>query len=244
MPGAARGAASCDIAVIRQKHISPSAFITLDYTEASCYENALCPGLLFLLGACLSAEEVTVTVLATTDLHGNLYPYDYYAGKPADRGLAKIATLIRRERQDSPNNILIDCGDTIQGTPLEYVYQHWQETGRLPLDLSFAGAPLTADPMMLAMNALGYDAMVAGNHDFNFGLKNQMAARRLAHFPWISANTKTVAGAGVPPFAPWVVKTVAGVKVAIVGITTPGIPQWDPPEHYKGYRFEGGARCN
>jgi 2',3'-cyclic-nucleotide 2'-phosphodiesterase/3'-nucleotidase len=199
----------------------------------------------FLLSACLSAEEVTITVLATTDLHGNIYPYDYYTAKPADRGLAKIATLIRRERQDNPNNILIDCGDTIQGTPLEYVYQHWQETGKLPLDLPFTGAPLTADPMMLAMNALGYDAMVAGNHDFNFGLKNQMAARRLARFPWISANTKTEPGAAVspadaPPFAPWLVKTVAGVKVAIIGITTPGIPMWDPPEHYKGYRFEGG----
>jgi 2',3'-cyclic-nucleotide 2'-phosphodiesterase/3'-nucleotidase len=195
--------------------------------------------------ACLSAEEITITVLATTDLHGNLYPYDYYTGKPADRGLAKIATLIRHERQENPNNLLIDCGDTIQGTPLEYVYQHWQETGKLPLDLTFAGTPLTADPMMLAMNALGYDVMVAGNHDFNFGLKNQMAARRLARFPWISANTKTQPGAGsspgeAPPFAPWVVKTVVGVKVAIVGITTPGIPQWDPPDHYKGYRFEGG----
>jgi 2',3'-cyclic-nucleotide 2'-phosphodiesterase / 3'-nucleotidase len=199
----------------------------------------------FLLCACLSAEEVTITVLATTDLHGNIYPYDYYTGKPADRGLAKIATLIRHERQDNPNNILIDCGDTIQGTPLEYVYQHWRETGKLPLDMSFTGAPLTADPMMLAMNALGYDAMVTGNHDFNFGLKNQMAARRLARFPWISANTKTEPGAAASPgdaqpFEPWVVKTVAGVKVAIIGITTPGIPMWDPPEHYKGYRFEGG----
>ena len=94
--------------------------------------------------------------------------------------------------------------------------------------------------MMLAMNALGYDAMVAGNHDFNFGLKNQLAARRLARFPWISANIKTEPGAEALPFAPWVVKTVAGVKVAIIGITTPGIPFWDPPEHYKGYRFEGG----
>jgi 2',3'-cyclic-nucleotide 2'-phosphodiesterase/3'-nucleotidase len=197
-----------------------------------------------LLCAGLKAEEVTITVLATTDLHGNIYPYDYYTGKPADRGLAKIATLIRHERQDNPNNILIDCGDTIQGTPLEYVYQHWRETGKLPLDLPFTGTPLTADPMMLAMNALSYDVMVAGNHDFNFGLPNQVAARRLARFPWISANTKTEPGAAspgdAPPFAPWIVKTVAGVKVAIVGITTPGIPLWDPPEHYKGYRFEGG----
>jgi len=198
---------------------------------------ALC---LFGSFAVLHAAEVAITVLATTDLHGNIYPYDYYTGKPAERGLAKIATLIRRERQANPNNLLIDCGDTIEGTPLEYVYQHWRETGKLPLDMTFSGPALTADPMMLAMNALGYDAMTVGNHDFNFGLANQMAARRLAKFPWISANTKTEPGADVPPFAPWFIRTVAGVKVAIIGITTPGIPQWDPPEHYKGYRFEGG----
>ena len=196
--------------------------------------------LLFLTG-CLSAEEVTVTILATTDLHGNIYPYDYYTGKTADRGLARIATLIRQERAHAPNNILVDCGDTIEGTPLEYVYQHWRETGKLPLDMPFAGAPLTADPMMLAMNALDYDAMVAGNHDFNFGLPNQMAARKVARFPWISASIVTEPGAEAQPFAPWVVKTVAGVKVAVVGITTPGIPLWDPPEHYKGYRFEDGV---
>jgi len=189
---------------------------------------------------CLNAADVTIAVLATTDLHGNIYPYDYYTGKPAERGLAKIATLIRRERQANPDNMLLDCGDTIEGTPLEYVYQHWRETGKLPLDMAFSRPPLTEDPMMLAMNALGYDVMTVGNHDFNFGLANQIAARRLARFPWISANIKTEPGAEAPPFAPWFVKIVAGVKIAVVGITTPGIPLWDPPEHYKGYRFEGG----
>ena len=69
------------------------------------------------------AEQVVVTVLATTDLHGNLYPIDYCTDRPANRGLAKIATLIRAAEAENPNHILIDCGDTIQGTPLEYVYQ-------------------------------------------------------------------------------------------------------------------------
>ena len=72
-------------------------------------------------------------MLATTDLHGNLYPVDYFTGKPADRGLAKIATLVRAVRREAPNALLIDCGDTIQGTPLETVYQSYVSTGRLPL---------------------------------------------------------------------------------------------------------------
>ena len=200
---------------------------------------------LFLLAALFcgaaAAEQVTITILATTDLHGNIYPYDYYTAKPAERGLAKIATLVREQRATAPHSLLIDCGDTIQGTPLEAVYQHYIETGHLPLDMHFAGAPLGTDPMMLTMNELGYDAMVVGNHEWNFGEHNLWTAKSQAHFPFLSSNTRTEPDAGVPSFDPWMVKTMGGVKIAVVGVTTPHIPMWDPPEHWKGYRFMDGV---
>src|SRR3954471_24268994 len=106
----------------------------------------VCPLPFLLPTACfclpLSAERVHVSVLATTDMHGNLYPIDYYNDdKPADRGLVKIASLIRSARAANPNSLLIDCGDTIQGTPLEYVYQTYIRSGRLPLKLQFEGKP-------------------------------------------------------------------------------------------------------
>src|SRR4249919_988732 len=99
--------------------------------------------LLFLAFRCLPlfAEHVKLIVLATTDLHGNMYPVDYYTDRPANRGLAKIASLIRAERAANPNNLLVDCGDTIQGTPLESVYQTFLRTGHLPLKLTFPGEP-------------------------------------------------------------------------------------------------------
>ena len=118
---------------------------------------------------CAEAAHVKITLLATTDLHGNILPYDYFTAKPAARGLAKIASLIAEARAENPNNILIDCGDTIQGTPLEYVHQRDVRRGRSE----------RADPMMLGMNLLGYDAMVVGNHEFNYGLKNLTRARKL-----------------------------------------------------------------
>src|SRR5262245_17529375 len=127
--------------------------------------------LLALLIVCASARDVEITVLATTDLHGNIYPYDYLTGRYADRGLAKIATLIKAERQASPNILLLDAGDTIQGAPLESVYQQYVRTSKFPLSLK-PSVSLKADPMMLAMNYLQYDAMTVGNHEFNFGLKN------------------------------------------------------------------------
>jgi 2',3'-cyclic-nucleotide 2'-phosphodiesterase/3'-nucleotidase len=195
-----------------------------------------------LILACLApAAERKITLLATTDLHGNLFPYDYYTAQPAARGLAKIATLIQAVRAENPNNLLIDCGDTIQGTALEAVYQEYVENGRLPWKLSFAGAPLEHDPMMLAMNAIRYDAMVVGNHEFNFGLKNIATARADAHFPWISSNIVASPGVAVRPFAPYFLKTVAGVKIAVIGVTTPLIPDWEAEEHYRGYRFESGV---
>jgi len=187
------------------------------------------------------AKEIKIALLATTDLHGNLLPYDYYTAQPADRGLAKIATLIRLARAESPNNLLIDCGDTIQGTPLESLYQHYVETGHLPLKLTFAGPPLDRDPMMLAMNTIGYDAMVVGNHEFNFGLKNLAQARAQARFPWISANIKVERRATQRPFAAYFVKMIAGVKVAVIGVTTPLVPEWESPDHYSGYRFDAGV---
>jgi len=190
-----------------------------------------------LLAGGASARQVTVTLLVTTDLHGNIYPIDYFTGKPAERGLAKIASLVQAVRNENPNTLLVDCGDTIQGTPLESVYQHYVTTGRLPLGLTFSAAPLGGDPMMLAMNRLGYRAVVLGNHDFNFGLKNLEQARAVARFPWLSANTLIEPGSQVRPFESYIVERLEGVKVAVIGVTTPAIPLWEEPEHYRGCRF-------
>jgi 2',3'-cyclic-nucleotide 2'-phosphodiesterase / 3'-nucleotidase len=190
-----------------------------------------------LLAALLSAapapapETVTVTVLATTDTHGFIYPWDYFTRQPAPRGLAATATLVAGVRRESPHVLLLDCGDTIQGSPLASVYQ----------SAARAGTTAAAEPMMLAMSRMGYDAMVAGNHEFNYGLESLAAARRAASFPWLSANTECAS----PPFAPYLVKTVGGVKVAVIGVTTSAIPQWEKPEHIRGLSWlapEEGVR--
>jgi 2',3'-cyclic-nucleotide 2'-phosphodiesterase / 3'-nucleotidase len=184
----------------------------------------------------LAAQQVAVTLLATTDLHGNLVPVDYVTGQPVARGLAKIATLIRDARAGKANTLLIDCGDTIQGTPLEDVYQSIARSGADPVGHRTA-THLAGDPMMRAMNLLGYDAMTVGNHEYNAGLANLAKARQDAQFPWISANTTVAAGGAEREFAPYVVRTISGVRVAVIGITTPVIPLWERAENLGTYRF-------
>ncbi|HYI94172.1 MAG TPA: 5'-nucleotidase C-terminal domain-containing protein [Bryobacteraceae bacterium] len=195
----------------------------------------------FLQALLLQSREVTVTILATTDMHGNIYPYDYLTSKPAERGIAKLGTLIQTERRTAPSALLLDCGDTIQGSPLESVYQTVVATGKAPRNRPFDRSAFAADPMMTAMNYLRYDAMAVGNHEYNYGLKNLDKARSDARFPWLSANTRTVSRHGPKPFAPYIVKEVEGVKVGIIGITTPAVPTWEKQENYAGYSFDNAV---
>ncbi len=169
-----------------------------------------------------SSARVQIVVLGTTDLHGNLYPIDYYTDKPDNRGLAKLATLINGVRKETPNVLLIDSGDTIQGTPLQYFHN---KKNNQP-----------TDPMMLAMNALNYDAMTVGNHEYNFGLKVLEKARSEAKFPWLSANTYNK-GTAKTHYQPYIIKEVAGVRVAVLGLTTPGVPTWENAPNYVGLEF-------
>ncbi|HEX8843952.1 MAG TPA: 5'-nucleotidase C-terminal domain-containing protein [Pyrinomonadaceae bacterium] len=166
-----------------------------------------------------------VTILSTTDLHGNILPVDYYTNKPDDRGLAKIATLIRRARKENPNLLLLDSGDTIQGTPLAFYHNRKNNQPR--------------DPMMLVMSALHYDAMAVGNHEYNFGLNVLEKARREATFPWLSANTYRK-GTNQTAYDPYLVKEVNGVRVGILGLTTPGVPNWENAPNYVGLEFREG----
>ena len=163
-----------------------------------------------------------IVILGTTDLHGNLFPVDYYTNKRDNRGLAKIATLIKQVRKENENVVLIDSGDTIQGTPLEYYHNKKNNQPR--------------DPMMLAMNALHYDSMTVGNHEYNFGLKVLEKARGEAEFPWLSANTYDK-GTSQTHYKPYIVKDVAGVRIGVLGLTTPGIPAWENVPNYAGLEF-------
>jgi len=88
------------------------------------------------------------------------------------------------------------------------------------------------------MNALGYDAMAVGNHEFNFGLEVLWKAKREAKFPILAANLRQQYKDGAEHFQPYVIKVMSGVRVGVVGLVTPGVPRWEIPANYRGYQFE------
>src|SRR5256886_9139617 len=167
-------------------------------------------------------KRAHVVILSTTDMHGRVFPIDYYTNKYDNVGIAKVATLVKEARKNDPDLLLLDSGDTIQGTPLEYFHNKRHNT--------------PPDPMMLSMNALHYDAMAVGNHEYNFGLKVLEKARSEAQFPWLSANTYDK-GTARTHYKPYIVKEVSGVRVGVLGLTTPGIPNWENVPNYAGLEF-------
>jgi len=154
-----------------------------------------------------------LVVAATTDVHGRLRGWDYYANAPDSlRGLSRAATIIDSLRHGaSVFPVVVDAGDFLQGNPLAYV------AARVDTEMPH--------PVIAAMNAVTYDAVVIGNHEFNYGLATLNRAIRQADFAMLAANVYTPDGK--QPFRPWAVSTRRGIKIAIVGATTPGSMLWD-----------------
>ncbi|MGW2636136.1 bifunctional metallophosphatase/5'-nucleotidase [Streptomyces sp. NPDC001348] len=175
-------------------------------------------------------RRYSLTVMGTTDLHGHVFNWDYfkdaeYSDKAGNAvGLARVSTLVNQVRAEKGrcNTLLLDAGDTIQGTPLTYYYAKVDP-------ITAKGGPV--HPMAQAMNAMGYDAAALGNHEFNYGIETLRKFEQQLHFPLLGANALD-ARTLKPAFPPYFIKKfhVPGappVKVAVLGLTNPGIAIWD-----------------
>lgn len=184
----------------------------------------LLSSLIPLASTATAAETRNVVILGTSDIHGNIDNYDYFTDTvpsgSSQRGLTKIMTYVKSVRDANPNTILIDNGDTIQGTPLSYYFNM--------IDTS------VENPMAAVMNYLDYDAATVGNHEFNYGPDVLNKYQSEAEFPLLSAN---VTGGDDYDFEPYVIKDVAGVQVGILGLTPPAVVHWERPENIEGLVF-------
>ena len=163
---------------------------------------------LALWGAAAPARTVTVTVVSTTDLHGSIRRTPGVYAEHNEGSLLQCASIIRKIRAENPNTLLVDSGDVFQGTAESF--------------LTRGGV------MAAAMNALGYDAFAIGNHEFDWGAEALGAMLGTMEAPALAANL--LAGKEAPEafrnVRPFVIRDVDGLRVAIVGLTTPNIPNW------------------
>ncbi len=174
-----------------------------------------------------SGDSFDLTVMATTDVHGHAYNWDYFRDQPYPQGrvrklgMARAATIIENARKSKPKGsvLVVDNGDAIQGTPLTYV------AAKRPQLLQGR-----THPMAEAFNDVGYDAQALGNHEFNYGLDVLRNYGAQLKAPLLGANV-VKAGTETPAFTPYTLidRTIGGkrVKIGVVGLVTPGVRVWD-----------------
>lgn len=169
--------------------------LTLDDTVMTRGEAAL------LLDTA-TRDLTIITTMSTSDIHGHMTPYTPSGSAIEVGGSAKAAWLFQEAERRNPNTLILDGGDSPYNTDLANI-----SLGQSSVDV---------------MNAQGYDATVLGNHDFDYSFENLLSLAERAEYAMLSANTYWKDGSYPEQFAPYIVKEVGGVDVAIVGLTDDG----------------------
>ena len=177
-----------------------------------------------MLSANATEKKVTLRFIETSDVHGSFFPYDFTNRKPRVGSMARISSYVKQLRKQYGNNVvLLDNGDILQGQPTSYFYNY----------------VATNEPNIAAqvINYLGYDAETIGNHDIEPGHAVYDKWIKEVKCPVLACNVVN-AKTGQPYTHPYAIIKRNGVKIAVLGMLTPAIPNWLTENIWEGLRFD------
>lgn len=171
-----------------------------------------------------SAKPVTLRIVETTDVHGCFFPYDFINKRAAGGSLARVSHYVDSLRAIYGDRLLlIDTGDMLQGQPVANYYNYVRTD--------------TENIASLVSNYLHYDVRCMGNHDIETGHPVYDKWVKEMTSPMVCANVTNTA-TGQPYWQPYVILKRGGLKIAVIGITTPGVPSWLSESLWSGMHFE------
>ena len=169
-------------------------------------------------------ESFNLTFIVTTDIHGAIFPYDFMTGLETDYSMAHLSTVLKDLRADEQNEVVyLDSGDYYQGQPVIY-YNNFLKDGKN------LGASV--------LNYLEADAGVVGNHDIEVGQNVYDKLTKEMEFPYLAANALRKDDTNKTYFEPYTIINRNGFKIAVIGMITPGVPEWLPEVLWKEMYFE------
>lgn len=180
--------------------------------------------LLLFVQQLIYAQEFKIKIIETSDVHGALFPFNFVTDHPSNGSLAQVLTYVNQQRADTNQYVvLLDNGDMLQGTPAVYYFNY----------IKSDTIHLFAD----AMNRMQYDAGTVGNHDVETGHAVYDKFREELNFSWMAANALHQ-GSDEPYFTPYCVLQKGEIRIAVLGLITPLIPEWLPDKLYSGIEFD------
>ena len=169
------------------------------------------------------AQQVTLRIAATSDVHGSLFPYDFEENRPGRSSLEGVSLLVDSLRKIPGGSlVLLDNGDLVQGTPVAY-YANYVQKRRKNL-------------FVRVLNAMKYDAATVGNHDIEAGPAVYNHLKQNFRFPYLAGNV-TEERSGRPYFRPYTIVKKGGIRIAVIGLITPAVPRWLPVNLWEGLTF-------
>lgn len=180
--------------------------------------------ILILISTFSFSQTVNIKIIETTDVHGSIFPYDFITDNTASTSLSQVLTYVNQERtKKNQHVILVDDGDILQGQPVVYYY-NFEKTDEEHI-------------VAKVMNYMKYDVASVGNHDIEAGHKVYDKINKEFNFPWLAANAVNET-TGKTYFHPYKILNKGGVKIAILGMITPGIPMWLPKNIWNNIDFQ------
>lgn len=179
---------------------------------------------LLALSALAKGREVRIRILGTSDIHGNYFPYDFIERRDWGGGLSRVAAYVAEQRRSLGADavVVLDNGDILQGQPAAY-YCNFIDT-------------TSVHACAAALNLIGYDAATVGNHDIETGHAVYDRWTRECRFPVLAANVED-RQTGAPYWQPYAVIERSGIRIAVLGMVTPSVPDWLPETLWSGLAF-------
>ncbi|WP_434503611.1 bifunctional metallophosphatase/5'-nucleotidase [Prevotella sp.] len=178
---------------------------------------------LFMCSSAFAKQKtISLKIIETSDVHGSFFPYDFANRQPRQGSMARVSSYVKRQR-NAGNVVLLDNGDILQGQPTSYFYNY----------------VATNDSNIAAnvINYMKYDAETLGNHDVEPGHAVYDKWIKEVKCPMIACNVVN-AKTGKPYVKPYTIIYRNGVKIAVMGMLTPAIPNWLTKNLWQGLRFE------
>ncbi len=174
----------------------------------------------------INSDPFCLHIIYYSDVHGRFLSKNHKKGDKPSLGLDRLSTYVKKLRQNGKNILLIDNGDTIQGTPLVDLH-----------DFNTPSGKKHNHPINIVHDELGVDCFIVGNHEFNFGIRHLNQIRRNSKIPWLAANILKK-GSNKTYFEPFRIFKFNGLKIGVLGLVTDYVSRWESTETIQGIEFK------